>query len=131
MDRKQKELLKRQKDINEILNDNSQVIKNKLNSAEASFEKAFNAPKIFAGDDTEAKRHIIADIGGNFILNDKILTFEHKKPFDYISEHKPQNLKEYAVGTLKNCLDKQKNRSFDPNFAFVRGRRDSNSRPLA
>ncbi len=127
---KKKELIKRQKDINEILNDNSQVIKNRLNSAEVSFEKAYNAPQIFAGDNIEAKRIIIADIGGNFILKDKILTFEHKKPFDYIAEHKPQNLKEYAVGTLKNCLDKQKNRSFDPNFAFVRSGRDSNSRPL-
>ncbi|MBI3418004.1 MAG: recombinase family protein [Verrucomicrobia bacterium] len=75
------ELLKEKAALEELLQDAGHRVLQWLNLSEQAFEFACTARSHFAKGDAMTKKQILATIGSNLILKDKILSIEARKPF--------------------------------------------------
>lgn len=76
------EILNEEVKIKALLNDYSDSSNNWLELAEEFLNIAFYVRDILEHGSIEEKRRLIITIGENFVLKDKKLTFQMKKPFD-------------------------------------------------
>ena len=76
--------------LQELLNDTDNRVNKWLEIAEQVFDFAQDARRKFESGTLEEKRQILICLGSNFILKDKILTIDIKKPFHTIKEIAPQ-----------------------------------------
>lgn len=74
-------LLKEKKDLAKAMNEVSLQLDECLRRSEKAFEFANTAQKRFATGDFNTKKEILAAIGSNLTLKDKILMIEAAKPF--------------------------------------------------
>src|SRR5450756_1445183 len=97
-------LLKEKAALEELLNDAGQQMEQQLKLSEQVFEFACSVQERFAKGDPKTKKEILAAIGSNLILKDKILLIEARKPFfilentltpeePIISPIEPENIK--------------------------------------
>jgi hypothetical protein len=86
--RQRVELLKEKSALEELLRDAGHRVEQWVKLAEQTFEFACNARARFAKGDAKTKKEILATIGSNLTLKDKILCIEARKPFFIIGESK-------------------------------------------
>lgn len=77
-------LLQEQAKLKSLLDENEMNSRNWLELAENFLNVAFYARDTLKGDDRDAKRELIMDVGENLYLRDKKLEFSFKKPYDIL-----------------------------------------------
>lgn len=107
----------------------SVAIERWLELSERTFNFARYASIWFFKGDLETKRAIFACLGSDFLLNDKKLNVQLRKPFKLLLENLPEIEKEMlSVRTSENGSTKGQTVSFVHQNLIGRRRRDSNSR---
>jgi site-specific DNA recombinase len=126
---KKNSLLRERGHLEDKLREGGTSVRHWLLDAEQFFDKAHHAYTRFTdpGVTIEEKKHILRDIGWNLRLNNGILEWHYKKPFDILAS---QILEFKTVGTLKFSEDKMKNTSLEREVPFWRVGRDSNPQLL-
>jgi hypothetical protein len=82
--RQRMELLKEKSRLEELFQDTGHRVEKWLESSEKTFEFACLARSRFAKGNFQTKKEILAAIGSNLILKDKILIIEASKPFQIL-----------------------------------------------
>ena len=77
-----KDLNKRQKEINNSLNDHTDANEEFMTSSNYILELANNAQELFESSEAETKRLLINLVLSNLQLKEKTLLWDYKKPFD-------------------------------------------------
>lgn len=90
------------------LNDSNHSIKSWLELMEDFFNTAYEARDVVEHGSPEAKQRVLAKIGENFLLKNKMLTFSFKKPYDCLL--KP----EYRTDVLLSLDSNQNKRIQSP-----------------
>lgn len=126
---KKNELLSERANIEERLRDGGKNTHHWLLDAEDFFDKARHAYSRFADPTVTlpVKKLILRDIGWNLRLNNGILIWHYKKPFDVLAT---RVLDFKTVGTPVLGEDKKKTTSLEGEVAFWRDGRDSNPQLL-
>ena len=89
------ELLKEKAAWEELAQDAGHRVEQWINLTEQTFEFACNAQSRFTQGDTQTKKSILATMGSNLTLKDKILSIEAREPFfileNSMSDEKPES----------------------------------------
>ena len=110
-------LLKEKAALEELLGDAGHRVERCLELSEKSFDFACTSRNRFAKGDCETKKEILAAIGSNLVLKDKILSIQALEPF-FI---------------LQNVLngDEHRNHSIEPeNMGLPQGQKQANALPF-
>ena len=100
--------------------------------SERTFNLARYAAVWFFNGDLETKRAIFSCLGSNFLLKDRKLNIQLRKPFQLLFDNLDEIEKEMLqVRTPENGLYKGQNVSFNPDLVTVRKGWDSNPQGLA
>lgn len=122
-------LLKEKNEIEKDLNNVGEKIEEWVELTERTFNFARYARAWFNKGDLDTKRAIFACLGSHLLLQDKKLTLQLKKPFNYIFEGLPKAENELSrLEPVKMTLNKAETEVFTLNFPILSGRRESNSR---
>lgn len=115
---KKKELMSEKTALQEKLNDSAESTSHWLQETEEFFHLAHAAYDTFKRGDLKAKKKMVKTIGWNLTLQDGILNWEYRKPFDALVR---PNLTLEAVGKTKICEGKKKSASSVEEAVFWRG----------
>ncbi|MCD6423624.1 MAG: recombinase family protein [Elusimicrobia bacterium] len=126
--RKKKEsLIKEKQRLEELLKDTGQRVDNWLEAAENVFKFAEQSKKRFETGDMETKKQILAALGSNLTLKDKVLTIKIEKPLILMEKVAsglgPKNKRFEPKFYRRENLQKV------PNFKQMLRGQDSNLRP--
>ena len=122
--RRRAELLTEKAALEEMLRDAGHWVKRCLELSEKSFDFACTARERFAKGDCETKKEILAALGSNLILEDKMLSIQALEPFFILQdvlnpddhEHRPIEL-ETIVFTYRQ---KEATASLSPGWRAIR-----------
>lgn len=114
---KKAELLEEKALLQEKLNDSVESTTHWLQETEDFFDLSHAAYNTFMNGDLMAKKAMVKSIGWNLQLEDGILNWEYKKPFDVLAN---KILEFETVGTQEYCQGKKKNTSLNEEMIFWR-----------
>lgn len=97
-----------------------------LKKAEEFFNDAHSVYETFKNGSPEEKRIAVAKFGFNLTLKDGLLSWEFKKPFNFLVERSSET--DYSVGTQDRAVLATQNANFASQVNFWRVRRDLNPR---
>lgn len=120
-------LVKEKARLEEFMQDTGHRVERWLELAEKTFAFACTARQAFANGDSAAKREILAAIGSNLTLKDKMLFIEARKPFRIFEEYLP-GLDE-PPEPIEPGITRDTQRQKEPFGSFcltLRGGRDTN-----
>ena len=120
-------LLKEKAALEELLQDAGHRVNQWMKLAEQTFEFACTVRERFAKGDAKIKKEILATVGSNLTLKDKILSIEARKPFfilgNSVSDENPETDPIEPKNIGPSSMRKEAFASFRPN---VLGDLDSN-----
>jgi len=115
-------LLKEKNEIEKDLNNVGEQIEEWVELTERTFNFARYARAWFAKGDLDTKRAIFACLGSHLLLQDKKLTLQLKKPFNYIFEGLSKAENELSrLEPVKMTLNKAEIEVFNLNFPILSG----------
>lgn len=116
--RQKNRLVKEKARLEDLLRQTGNKEEEVLELTERTFNFACYSRIWFEKGDQETKRKVFSSLGSNYVLKDKILQFEAKKPLSLI-EARVNGLKvnDGRLEPKKVSLDKEKKEIFEPSFS--------------